>query len=152
MKDSSTLLREQITNTYNKYFYTLYFIIVTLLNNKLLSIIHWFCYFYFTSAGSISDMVLLIASHRFLLVLYCQLHKYNFIYTSDHRFSIEFGSRLDGSHSIIFSPVNLLRLKNSRATLCIWEGASLWINTRFTLKLRDCDLYHVQKILSIKSQ
>ena len=74
-------------------------------------------------------MVVLIASHRSALLLYCSLPSYNFIFTIYHRFLIGFRSGLDGGHSIIFSPVNLSYTKNSR------ERAMLCINTHFILKL-----------------
>ena len=95
-------------------------------------------------------MIVLIASHGSALLLYCLLLSCNFISTIDHRFSIRFTSGLDGSHSIIFSPVNLLCIKNSRLSWDVWEGGLLCINTLFTLK-RNWDLYHAKKFLSIKS-
>ena len=65
---------------------------------------------FFTSAGLVSDIEILIASHEFALLLYCLSSSFNFTFTTGKKLSIGFKSELDGGHSIIFS---LLCSKNS---------------------------------------
>ena len=87
----------------------------------------------FSSAGSISNTVVLIAFYRDSLLLYCLPLRYNFNYRTDHRFSIGFRSGPDGGHSIILSPLNHLCSKNLFGSLDTKEGkvscliyTSLW--------------------------
>ena len=77
---------------------------------------------------------------------------YNIIFTIDHLFLIGFRSRLDGVHSLIIPPVNLLSTKNLLVILDTEEGVFSCLNTHFTLKLQDYDLYHTKKIFSRKYQ
>ena len=138
----------QITNTYDKSL-TLYvlilwlFFIITASNLLNIDFIIFF---------SIYDMIVLIVSHRSAFLLYRLPLSYHFIFTIYDRFSIRFSSGLNESLSIIFSPVDLLCSKNSWVSLDTWEGALSCIDTHFTLKLRDGDLYHAKKVFSLKSQ
>ena len=77
-------------------------------------------------------MVVLIASHRSALLLYCLPPSYNFIFTIHYRFLIRLGL---GDHSITFSLVNNLCSKNSHASLDTRNGALLCINTHLTVRL-----------------
>ena len=94
-------------------------------------------------------MVGLIASHRSALLLYYLPPLYRF--TIDNIFSSELRMGLNGSNSNIFSRVNLLRSKNSWVSLDIQDRALLCVNTNFTIKLWEWDLYHTKKGVYIKA-
>ena len=79
-------------------------------------------------------MVVLIASHRSALLLYCLPPSYNSIFITDHRFLIGFRTELHVGHSFIFSPVNFSCSKNSQVSLDIWKGTLSCLNTHYTFE------------------
>ena len=54
---------------------------------------------------------------------------------------------LPSLHTMIFSLVNLLCSKNLQISIDTWEITLLCINTYFTMKLQNWDLYHAKKVL-----
>ena len=142
----STLKIEQRTNAHAKSLNCLLFNIGPFFSIRASNLLSINFVNFFASAGSVSNMVVLISLHRSDLLLYCLLPSYDFVFAIEHRFPIRFRSGLDGGHSIIFLPLNLLCSKNSQISLDIWEGVLLCINTQFTLKLQDWDLYHAKKV------
>ena len=74
------------------------------------------------------------------------------IFIIDQCFFNRSRSEFNVSHSIIFSPVNILCSKNSQVSLGTWKRGLLCINMHFTLKLYDWDMYYAKKVLSIKLQ
>ena len=94
-------------------------------------------------------MIILIASYRTALLLYCLPPSYNFIFTIDYGFLIRFRPEPD-DHSIIFSPVNLLCPKKSWVNLDILEGALSCINIHFPLKLQRLKLVPCKESLTYK--
>ena len=94
-------------------------------------------------------MVVLIASHRSALLIYCLPPSYNFIFTTEYKFSNGFRTALDGGYSIIFSPINLLCIKNSPVNLDTWLGALLYFEiTRLELVQCKGSLIHKITIVS----
>ena len=98
-------------------------------------------------------MVVLIAFHWSALLLYCLPPSYNFIFTTDHRFSIKSRSGLDIGHSIINSTINLSCSKNSRVSLDIYKGALSCLNIHFTTRLGlvPCKESLVHKIIVVST-
>ena len=103
--------------------------------------------FFFNSAGLISNMVVLIASHRFTLLLYCLPLLYNFIFTTKQIFNQVQIKTWEWPFHYILSSKSFLCSKNSQVSLDTWEGASPCINKYLTLKLWDWDLYYEKKNL-----
>ena len=136
-----------MTNIYDKFLNPLHFNTHSLLNKKLIyySLI---LLIFFTSVGSISDMVL-IASHKSVLLLYCLPPSYNLIFTRNHRFLVGLKSDLHNG-IIIISSVIFFMLKEFMSKLRYMRSSLFCIKTHFTLKLWNWDLYHKKKVLSIK--